>query len=44
MTYEVMKNYEVWDCPFCGKNTISVIHFPKSVSAKRSKITRRVIL
>jgi len=37
MTYEVMKEYEVWDCPFCGANTISVIHFPKSVSAKRAR-------
>jgi hypothetical protein len=29
--------YEVWDCPFCGQNTISIIHFPTSVSVKRSR-------
>jgi len=37
MTYEIMKNYDIWDCPFCGKNTISVTHYPKSVSVKQSK-------
>ena len=37
MTYEVMRNYDIWDCPFCGNNTISVIHFPKSVSVKKAK-------
>jgi len=37
MTYEVMRNYDMWDCPFCGENTISMIHFPKSVTVKRSK-------
>lgn len=37
MTYEFGKQYELWDCPFCGKNTISVLHFPKSVSIKRTK-------
>jgi transcription elongation factor Elf1 len=37
MPYELGRQYEVWDCPFCGQNTISVIHFPKSVSIKRSK-------
>lgn len=37
MTYEVVKQYEVWACPFCSLNTISVIHFPKIVSVKRSK-------
>lgn len=37
MTYEFGKQYEMWDCPFCGKNTISVLHFPKSVSIKRAK-------
>jgi hypothetical protein len=37
MTYEIMKNYDMWDCPFCEKTTISVTHYPKSVSVKRSK-------
>jgi hypothetical protein len=33
----MMKNYDVWDCPFCGENTVSVIHFPKSVTVKHSR-------
>ena len=37
MPYELGRQYEVWDCPFCGQNTISIIHFPKSVNVKRSK-------
>ena len=37
MTYEVIRNYEIWDYSFCGENTISTIHFPKSVTVKRSK-------
>lgn len=37
MTYEVMKEYEVWDCPFCKENTISIIHYPPSYSVKRAK-------
>ncbi len=37
MTYEVMKQYGVWDCPFYGRNTISIIHFHKSVAVKCSK-------
>lgn len=37
MAQEFGKQYEVWDCPFCGLNTINVIHFPKSVSVRRSK-------
>lgn len=37
MTYEFGRQYEVWDCPFCGQNTVCVIRFPKSVSVKRSK-------
>lgn len=37
MSYELARQHEVWDCPFCNENTISVIHFPKSVTVKRSK-------
>jgi predicted RNA-binding Zn-ribbon protein involved in translation (DUF1610 family) len=37
MTYGMMKEYEVWDCPFCGAETISILHFPKSVSVKQSR-------
>jgi len=37
MTYEVMKSHEVWDCPFCRRDSVNMIHFPKSVSVKRSK-------
>jgi len=37
MTYEVIRNCEMWDCPFCDENTVSVIHFPQSVTVKRSK-------
>jgi rRNA maturation protein Nop10 len=33
----MMKNYDVRDCPFCGENTVSVIHFPKSVTVKHSR-------
>jgi hypothetical protein len=34
---EFGRQYEVWDCPFCGENSISVVRFPKSVSVKCSK-------
>ena len=34
---EFDRQYEVRDCSFCGESTISVIHFPKSVSVKRSR-------
>jgi hypothetical protein len=37
MTHEFGRQYELWDCPFCGENSISVIRFPKSVSVKSSK-------
>ncbi len=37
MPQEFGRQYEVWDCPFCGENTISLIRFPKSVSVRRSK-------
>jgi hypothetical protein len=29
MPYELGRQYEVWDCPFCRENTISVIGFLK---------------
>ncbi len=37
MTPEFGGQYEIWDCPFCGANTVSVIRFPKSVSVKRAR-------
>ncbi len=37
MTYEFMKEYDVWDCPFCGARSISVVRYPSSISVKRSK-------
>lgn len=37
VSYDLGRQYEVWDCPFCGENTISIIHFPKSVSVKQSR-------
>ncbi len=39
MTYEFGRQYEVWPCPFCQEETISLIHFPKSVTVKQSKTT-----
>lgn len=37
MTYELGRQYEVWPCPFCKQDTISIVHFPKSVSVKQSR-------
>jgi len=37
MPYDLGRQYEIWDCPFCGQDTISIIHFPKCVSVKRSR-------
>ena len=34
---EFGRQYEVWPCPFCTQDMISVIHFPKSVSVKTSR-------
>jgi len=34
---EFGRQYEVWPCPFCTKETVSVIRFPKSVSVKHSR-------
>lgn len=38
MTPEFGRLYEVWDCPFCGANAVSVIRFPKNVSIKSARI------
>lgn len=24
------KEIQIWDCPFCGKNTIQILYFPSS--------------
>jgi len=37
MTPELGRQYEVWDCPYCGANTVNMIRFPKSVSVKRAR-------
>lgn len=37
MAFQTTKEYEMWDCPFCGANTISILHFPKSVMVKRAR-------
>ncbi len=34
---EFGRQYEVWPCPFCSQETISVVRFPKSVSVKTSR-------
>jgi len=30
-----MKEYDVLECPFCGKNTISIVRFPSVLQEKR---------
>lgn len=27
----MLKEKQIWDCPFCGKNTIQVVFFPRSI-------------
>lgn len=31
----MLKQTEIWNCPFCGKNTIQIIYFPKSMKTER---------
>lgn len=26
----MFKEIQIWDCPFCGKNTIQILYFPSS--------------
>jgi len=37
MGYELGRQYEVWPCPFSKQETISIVHFPKSVTVKQSR-------
>jgi len=30
-----MKEEQTWECPFCGKNTIKVIFFPRTALAQK---------
>lgn len=30
------KEFQIWDCPFCSKNTIQILYFPKTARPTKS--------
>jgi len=32
----MLKETQIWDCPFCGKSTIQVMYFPKSARPEKT--------
>lgn len=31
-----LKEVQIWDCPFCGKNTIQVLYFPSTARPEKT--------